>query len=157
MSNNSNVQTMTIASIYEERDRMYSEGDHSLGTTSDQIDALTSSVKDLIKNEKLSFGSADWISVHDVERILNDFRYDTLRNWRSIVALFLPEILSLVTNGDRAVISLGRIGQERPALVILDRYDNGVYSLLDLESAEVIGVNDVQLAARVIAAGVEYL
>lgn len=113
--------------------------------------------KDLIKNEKLSFGSSNWISVHTVDRILNDFRYDTLRNWRSIVALFLTEILSLVTNGDRVVISLGRIGQERPALVILDRYDNGVYSLLDLESAEVIGVNDVQLAARVIAAGVEYL
>lgn len=151
------VESRTIASIYEERDRMYAEGDHSLGSVSSQINDLTSLAKDLIKSQTSSWGSVNWVSVHDVERILSDLRYDLMKNWRSIVALFLPEILSLVTNDDRAVISLGRIGQERPALVILDRYVNGVYSLLDLESAEIVGVNDVQLAARVIAAGVEYL
>lgn len=151
------VESRTIASIYEERDRMYAEGDHSLRSVSSQINDLTSLAKDLIKSQTSSWGSVNWVSVHDVECILSDLRYDLMKNWRSIVALFLPEILSLVTNDDRAVISLGRIGQERPALVILDRYVNGVYSLLDLESAEIVGVNDVQLAARVIAAGVEYL
>lgn len=153
------TETMTIASIYENRDRaLDAGGDYSLiaGMTTNRMNNLADFAKDLIKSRMLSFGGAEWVSVSTVERVLNDLRYD-LMDLRSIIGDFLPGAVSMVSDESRVVISLGRIGQERPALVILDRYDNGVYSLLDLESAEVVGVNDVQLAARVIAAGVEYL
>lgn len=41
--------------------------------------------------------------------------------------------------------------------VILGRGDDDSYNLLDLETAEVVSVSKIQLAARVIAAGVKYL
>ena len=157
MLNNNNSQNMTIASIYDERYRLQASGDDfESGTIYDQIDNLTSFAKNLIKNKGTwSFGVGP-VSVSTVEQILSDLRYD-LMDWKSIVALFLPDSVSLITDGYRVVISLGRrVTQERPEMVILSQ-DNGVYSLLDLKSAQVTDVSNIQLAARVIAAGVEYL
>lgn len=156
MSNNSNVQT-TIASIYEERDRLLASGDDfEPGMIAGKIDNLTSLAKDLIRQGKWTIG-AGTIPVSTVEQILSELRYD-LMNWRSIVGLFLPDSVSLVTNDSRVIISLGKqVISERPVFVILGRGDDDSYNLLDLETAEILKVNGVQVAARVIATGVEYL
>lgn len=159
MSNNSNVQT-TIASIYEERDRaLDAGGDYSLiaGMTTNRMNNLADFAKDLIKSRMLSFDGAEWVSVSTVERVLNDLRYD-LMDLRSIIGDFLPGAVSMVSDESRVVISLGwQVVNERPVFVILGRGDDDSYNLLDLETAEVVSVSKIQLAARVIAAGVEYL
>ena len=152
-----NTQSKTVDSIYKECNRLLAAGnDVSVGSISDQIDDLTSFAKNLIKTQGTwSFGIGP-VSVSTVEQILSDLKYDVM-NWRDIVGLFLPDAVSLVTNDSRVVISLWRrVAEERPAMVILGQ-DNGVYSLLELESAQVVEVSNIQVAARVIAAGVEYL
>ena len=75
-----------------------------------------------------------------------------------IIGDFLPGAVSMVSDESRVVISLGwQVVNERPVFVILGRGDDDSYNLLDLETAEVVSVSKIQLAARVIAAGVKYL
>lgn len=139
------------------RERWLASGDDfEPGMVAGKIDNLTAFTKDLIRQEKWTIG-AGTIPVSTVEKILSDLRYD-LMNWRSIVGLFLPDSVSLVTNDSRVVISLGKqVISERPVFVILGRGDDDLYNLLDLETAEILKVNGVQVASHVIAAGVKYL
>lgn len=162
----SRLLNMSVASIYEERDRLLSSGgDFEPGVTAGKIDELTLFAKGLIKVQgNWSFGSGP-VSAHVVENVLNDLRYD-LMDWRGIVGLFLPDAVSLVTDDSRVVISLGQFQftagpirrpiKKRPTLVILG-CDDGVYNLLDLDSAKTMKASSIQVAAHVIAAGVEYL
>lgn len=154
------TETMTVASIYENQDRaLNAGGDYSLiaGMTTDRMNNLADFAKDLIRSRMLSFDGTEWVSVSTVERVLNDLRYD-LMDLRSIIGDFLPGAVSMVTDEPRVVISIGRqVISERPVFVILGRGDNDSYSLLDLETAEVVNVSKIQLASRVIAAGVKYL
>lgn len=162
----SRLLNMSVASIYEERDRILSSGDDfEPGMIAGKIDELTLFAKGLIKVQgNWSFGSGP-VSAHVVENVLNDLRYD-LMDWRGIVGLFLPDAVSLVTDDSRVVISLGQFQftagpirrpiKKRPTLVVLG-CDDGVYNLLDLDSAKTVKASGIQVAAHVIAAGVEYL
>lgn len=137
------TETMTIASIYENRDRaLDAGGDYSLiaGMTTNRMNNLADFAKDLIKSRMLSFDGAEWVSVSTVERVLNDLRYD-LMDLRSIIGDFLPGAVSMVSDESRVVISLGwQVVNERPVFVILGRGDDDSYNLLDLETAEVVSV-----------------
>ncbi len=155
---NNNMQTVTIASIYEERDHLLTAGaDFEPGMISGKIDDVTALAKDLIKQGKWTIGTG-MVPVSTVERVLSDLRYDLI-GWKGTVGLFLSGFVSIASDDDSGVvvISLGRqVKDERPVLVILG-CENGIYNLLDLDSAKTMKASSIQVAARVIAAGVEYL